>query len=274
MGTQGNDDITNDSEENGGEGNDTVYSSAAGYTLGANIENLFGSSAGGQTLTGNDQNNTITGSDGNDTINGRGGADVMIGGKGDDVYFVDNPNDQAIENANEGTDEIRTGLTTYSLETLPNVENLTGIGLSSQTLIGNAGANVITSGAGIDTLIGGAGNDTYVVNDQGDRVHGRPASHRRSGRRQLVGAGRCERRRRCRPRHPGEHRRRRSAGGGLRSVGRPTILPSISRGGGPPEGWWRGASGASSSSATTERLRRCPSTMLRMVPLPCKCREG
>jgi Ca2+-binding RTX toxin-like protein len=164
------DDAGDTTEENAGEGNDTVFSSAAGYTLGANIENLNGSSNNGQTLTGNDQNNTIVGGSGNDTIDGGGGADVMIGGQGDDVYFVDNPNDQVIENPNEGTDEIRTGLSTYSLETLPNVENLTGIGLGTQTLIGNAGANVITSGAGVDTLIGGNGNDTYIVNNQGDRV--------------------------------------------------------------------------------------------------------
>ncbi|HZF96322.1 MAG TPA: calcium-binding protein, partial [Allosphingosinicella sp.] len=110
------DDAGDTTEENAGEGNDTVFSSAASYRLGANIENLNGTSANGQALTGNDQNNTIVGTNGNDTIDGGGGADVMIGLQGDDVYIVDNVNDQVIENANEGTDEIRTGLSTYSIE--------------------------------------------------------------------------------------------------------------------------------------------------------------
>ncbi len=155
-------------QENGG--HDTVITSLSTYTAGANVETVTGANQNGQTLTGNDQNNTITGTNGNDTIDGRGGADVMIGLAGNDVYFVDNVNDQVVENADGGTDEIRTGLSTYSLETLPNVENLTGIGVNSQTLIGNQGANVITSGAGVDTLIGGNGNDTYIVNNEGDRV--------------------------------------------------------------------------------------------------------
>jgi Ca2+-binding RTX toxin-like protein len=157
-------------DEQPGGGTDEVRTSLSSYTAGANVEKVTFTSNSGGTLTGNDQDNTLVGGAGNDTIDGRGGADVMQGGQGDDIYYVDNPNDQVIELPNEGTDEIRTGLSTYSLETLPNVENLTGIGLSTQTLIGNEGANVITSGAGVDTLIGGNGNDTYVVNNQGDRV--------------------------------------------------------------------------------------------------------
>jgi len=175
IGGQGNDIYIVDNEgdlveEFDGGGNDEVRTSLANYTAPANVERVTATSANGQTITGNDQDNTIVGTNGNDTIDGRGGADVMIGLQGDDVYIVDNVNDQVIENANEGTDEIRTGLSTYSIEALPNVENLTGIGISTQTLIGNAGNNVITSGAGIDTLIGGNGNDIYIVNNQGDRV--------------------------------------------------------------------------------------------------------
>jgi hypothetical protein len=62
-------------------------------------------------------------------------------------------------------------------------------------------------------------------------------------------------RHRARPRHP----QPRPPPDGARGV---TILPSISRGGGPGEAWWRGF------------FRKGPSTALRAVPLPCKCRGG
>src|SRR5215217_2789960 len=55
------------------------------------------------------------------------------------------------------------------------------------------------------------------------------------------------------------------------------ILPSLSRGGGPHEVRWRGASEASffvCLDQEEERLCRCPSTVLRTVPLPCKGRGG
>ncbi|MBX5133608.1 rhizobiocin [Rhizobium lentis] len=125
-------------------------------------------------LWGNAGNDTLNGDSGNDTLDGGAGIDKMSGGVGNDVYIVDNASDAVIENANEGTDTIRTTLS-YTLST--NVENLIYSGTAVFIGHGNAAANVITGGAGsdwldgeagADTLIGGAGDDTYDVDSLGD----------------------------------------------------------------------------------------------------------
>jgi Ca2+-binding RTX toxin-like protein len=79
--------------ENAGEGTDTVLtalgSAAAIYTLGANLENLTGTSATGQTVAGNALDNLMTMGSGNDVVDlSSGGNDTANGGGGNDyVYF-------------------------------------------------------------------------------------------------------------------------------------------------------------------------------------------
>jgi Ca2+-binding RTX toxin-like protein len=161
------------------QGTDEVRTSLASYVLAANVERLTGTSSAGQMLTGNGLANRILGGGGNDVVDGGAGADEMRGGAGDDVYAIDEAGDQAIENAGEGTDEIRTGLAAFSLAALANMENLSGTSASGQTLTGNGGANVITGasgndvidgGAGADIMRGGAGNDLYFADDSSDLV--------------------------------------------------------------------------------------------------------
>ena len=163
-------------------GTDEVRTALASYSLSAtaNVENLTGTAATDQTLTGNTLANTITGGIGNDTLDGGAGDDTMIGGAGNDIYVVDSLADIVTEAANAGTDEVRTALASYSLSAIANVENLTGTAATDQTLTGNGGANTITGGSGNDTLDGGAGsrhagrraagNDIYVVDSAGDIV--------------------------------------------------------------------------------------------------------
>ncbi|MGO7317871.1 M10 family metallopeptidase C-terminal domain-containing protein, partial [Rhizobium ruizarguesonis] len=165
--------------ENAGAGTDTVRTTLASYTLGANIENLTNIGTAAFVGTGNSLANTITGGVGNDTLNGAAGADTLIGGGGNDIYVVDTASDVVTELASAGTDEIRTSLATYSIAALINVENLSYTGSANFTGTGNALANMITSGAGNDTLnggagadslIGGEGDDTYIVDNAGDLV--------------------------------------------------------------------------------------------------------
>lgn len=166
-----------------GQGNDTVKSTLANYTLGANLENLILlSGAGNINGTGNEQNNEITGNEGNnvlvggagnDTLDGGAGADTLTGGTGDDSYRVDNVGDVIIELAGEGNDTVTSTAGSYTLPA--NVENLTlgtfggstenlnGYGNElDNTLRGNSGNNILVGGAGNDTLIGGSGNDTLT----------------------------------------------------------------------------------------------------------------
>ena len=164
-----------------GEGTDTIRTALASYSLASlgTIENLTGTLATAQTLTGNNTANVITTGAGADTLDGGAGADTLVGGAGNDIYIVDNVGDVVTEAAGAGTDTIRTSLASYSIASLVNVENLTGTAATGQTLTGNANVNVITGGAGddildggagIDTLIGGVGNDIYIVDSTTDTI--------------------------------------------------------------------------------------------------------
>ena len=160
------DDSGDTATEAAGEGYDSVVSSVS-YTLGANLEELVlaGSAAISGTgnaldnwLGGNDGANLLQGLAGNDTLDGGEGADTMQGGTGNDVYIVDVAGDVVTESYNAGSDEVRTALASYTLGA--NVERLTGLAATGQTLTGNSLANVLTGGAGADVLSGGSGSDT------------------------------------------------------------------------------------------------------------------
>ncbi|HZF94730.1 MAG TPA: calcium-binding protein, partial [Allosphingosinicella sp.] len=112
---------------------------------------------GNDTLLGRGGNDMLEGGAGDDFLDGGEGADTMRGGTGDDIYVVDQPGDVVIENAGEGTDEVRTALASYTLAA--NVELLTGISATGQTLSGNGLANTIRGGNGDDTLYGEGGDD-------------------------------------------------------------------------------------------------------------------
>ncbi|MCW1408803.1 rhizobiocin, partial [Rhizobium sp. 1AS11] len=93
-------------------------------------------------------------------LNGGANADTLIGGAGDDTYAVDNAGDSVTENANEGTDGVRTNLASYTLGA--NVENLTYNGTADFSGTGNSLDNLIIGGNGINTLTGGAGDDILI----------------------------------------------------------------------------------------------------------------
>ncbi|CAN5384078.1 hypothetical protein BH10PSE6_BH10PSE6_10610 [soil metagenome] len=184
--------------EDVGEGNDTVFTSVS-YTLAAGQEietlRIMGTVTAGLILTGNEfgnlllggvGNDTLTGLDGNDRLEGKAGTDTMIGGTGNDAYVVDNAGDVVTELANQGTDAVKTTLSSYALGA--DVEMLAFIGTGNFSGTGNGLANILTGGAGDDTLtgldgndrldgkagadtmIGGTGNDAYVVDNAGDVV--------------------------------------------------------------------------------------------------------
>jgi Ca2+-binding RTX toxin-like protein len=118
---------------------------------------LVGTS-GDDTIYGLGGDDILTGLDGKDHLDGGTGADRMVGGKGDDVYIVGESGDVVVESALQGDDEVRTTLANYILPA--NVERLTGLLSTGQTLVGNSLANVLTGGGGPDVLNGGAGVDT------------------------------------------------------------------------------------------------------------------
>ena len=147
--------------ENANEGADAVVSTATAYTLSGNLENLTYNGTGNFNGVGNAVDNVLTGSSGNDTLNGSSGADTLVGGAGNDLYIVDNVSDVLTEQANGGTDTLRTSLTSVSLAPYANVENLSfDLAASGATGTGSSGDNVINGSAYSDSLLGDAGNDT------------------------------------------------------------------------------------------------------------------
>ncbi len=161
--------------EAAGGGTDTVLSSATGYVLSTNLENL---TLLGTALTGlgNALNNVITGDDLGNTLDGGLGADTLVGGLGNDTYVVDNALDVVIEASGGGADVVMASVN-YALGD-GEIENLTltgaaraGTGNSAGNLItGTVGDDRLDGAAGADTLVGGAGHDTYVVDSAGDVI--------------------------------------------------------------------------------------------------------
>ncbi|GAA0645100.1 Ig-like domain-containing protein [Brevundimonas lenta] len=71
-----------------GEGNDTIETTLAAYTLGANVENLLYTGTGNFAGTGNALDNVIRGGLGNDTFKGGAGNDTLFGGGGTNVALL------------------------------------------------------------------------------------------------------------------------------------------------------------------------------------------
>lgn len=181
-------------------GTDKVYSRAANYTLGSNVENMklldafFFQPAGvngtgnslanvmegnalANQLNGMGGNDTMFGYGGNDTLDGGTGNDAMFGGTGNDVFIVDSTLDTVTEFFGEGTDRVNASvsyaITDADVEnlTLTGVGNINGTGnASANVLSGNSGNNTLNGLGGIDTMKGGAGNDTYFVDNASDVV--------------------------------------------------------------------------------------------------------
>ena len=192
------DNVGDTTEENEGEGNDTVSVTATlaqlpeGYTLLANIENLIlGGNAAlsgygnelDNRMTGNSANNILDGAEGDNTLDGGVGRDTLRAGSGDDYFIVDNTLD-VIEDA-EGIDTVEVRINNYTLAGGMEVLRLAGtvasafgneednslVGSSmANTLRGMEGNDTLDGGAGVDSLIGGAGDDYYIIDNAGDRV--------------------------------------------------------------------------------------------------------
>jgi Ca2+-binding RTX toxin-like protein len=174
---------------------DAVFSFLAGYTLGANVENLFlltgavngtgntlnnnmdGNSldntldggGGHDDLTGSSGADSLIGGAGNDTLDGGSGIDTMKGGAGNDTYFVNDKSDSVIEAAGGGVDLVRTSVDALVLAA--NVENLTLQGAAVHGA-GNALGNYITGNGLGNSLAGLDGNDTLDGAGGADNLSG------------------------------------------------------------------------------------------------------
>ena len=144
------------------DGDDTITTGATGDLVFAGL--------GNDIVNGGVGYDYIGGGDGNDTLSGgTGAANALQGGIGDDIYIVAVAGDTVTEFFNEGSDEVRTALSTYTLPA--NVEILTYTGAGAFSGAGNVLDNTINHNSGTAAeLQGGGGNDTYVLGVAGDTI--------------------------------------------------------------------------------------------------------
>lgn len=125
-------------------------------------------------LIGGGGGDYLYGGKGNDILDGRGGVAQMGGGQGNDTYYVSYGSDEVLEYANEGTDTVRSSVTTMlsanvEILVLEGTANVNGFGddgtQQRDTLIGNSGNNILDGLYGNDILTGGAGADTFRISD-------------------------------------------------------------------------------------------------------------
>jgi Ca2+-binding RTX toxin-like protein len=146
------------------EGIDTVYSSLASYTLGANVEDLyFNGASGAFTGTGNTLDNEIVGGSGNDILSGLDGNDELVGGTGGDTLDGGNGND--LLTGSSGTDTMTGGAGADTFDWNTSFES--GLGASADRIVdftqgtdlidlGGADADITTSGNQAFAFIGNA----------------------------------------------------------------------------------------------------------------------
>ena len=173
-----------------GQGSNDRVAAGVDYTLGAGVDiELFTTTSSGSTapinLTGNELSQAIFGNEGDNIISdgGGAGADILRGNGGNDVYIIRNASSTVNEVAGQGSnDRVAAGID-YTLGAGVDIElftttssgstqtlSLTGNELS-QTIVGNAGVNVLRSGTGAPDLLRGlGGNDTYRVFNSGDDI--------------------------------------------------------------------------------------------------------
>jgi Ca2+-binding RTX toxin-like protein len=182
--------------ETGG-GNDRIRATVAIDLQNAaydGIEHVTLTGTGALNATGDELANMLIGNSGANKLDGKAGEDILIGGAGNDTYEVDDTQDEVVEYAGEGTDQVNS-IADFFLG--DHVENLTLIGTGdtagqgnalankvtgnvgdnvifgfagNDTLTGNDGGDVLDGGTGVDSMIGGTGNDLYFVDDIGDKV--------------------------------------------------------------------------------------------------------
>jgi Ca2+-binding RTX toxin-like protein len=205
------DDVVTETNAAAAGGIDWVYTDELeGYSLGANVENLFMYNDGyGVEAVGNNLNNFIVidyesddsaldggaGNDrlesasGSDWLDGGTGNDYMVGGSGSDTYYVDSTGDFAMEEGDEAypwdIDRVYASNASFNLATNGwNIEDLIFTGTAVAAGIGNELDNIIDAssatsgsaylqgGGGEDELYGGGGSDVLFGGADDDYLNG------------------------------------------------------------------------------------------------------
>ncbi|HEY7875892.1 MAG TPA: hypothetical protein VIG64_12315 [Actinomycetota bacterium] len=144
-------------------------------TLANDVEGLFGSISGNDTLIGDNRANFLGGDFGNDTLDGGGGDDWLQGGSGNDTLTGGDGNYDLADFSTSFaavTANLASGTATgEGNDTLGGLEGLYG-SVFADTLTGNDADNYIFGDAGADKIEGGLGKDEIDGGADGDQANG------------------------------------------------------------------------------------------------------
>jgi|AGTN01.3.fsa_nt_gi Hemolysin-type calcium-binding repeat (2 copies). len=147
------------------EGDDTIFGTSAGESLGGG--------GGNDTIFARGGNDYLDGGSGNDVLFGEGGDDTFDPGLGNDQIFGGLGTDTVSYSPQSGavTVDLSRGVATKSYDggtdQLFSIENIQGSHYAD-ILIGDGHDNTINGGFGADTITLGGGRDTYYLSDHSE----------------------------------------------------------------------------------------------------------
>jgi Ca2+-binding RTX toxin-like protein len=174
--------VTLDGVANDGSSADLNPDSGLGDSVGADVENIIGSS-GNDTLVGSDAPNVIQGGPGNDIIQGGGDTDTLDGGAGNDFLQGQAGDDHLLGGAGDDILDGGTGKNTFSggdgqdaVDYSNNTTSVVSIPDGVANDGNNGGAQGDNVGADVEDVYGGSGNDTLMAGTDGGVIDGGPGN--------------------------------------------------------------------------------------------------
>src|SRR6476646_8154018 len=162
------DNISDQTIEHPGEGNDTVFSTVD-FRMSANVDNIILQGGADLQAYGNSGVNALFGNTGSNLIDGEDGNDIVIGGRGDDVALLGAGDDTFVWNPGDGNDTVegQAGADTLIFNGANVNENINISANGGRATFTRDVANVTMDLDGTETIdfhaLGGA--DTITVND-------------------------------------------------------------------------------------------------------------
>ena len=133
-------------------------------------------------FVGTSRRDLVFGSVFDDTFRSTIGGDVFEGGAGSDLYLIHHADARVVEAVGGGDADRVAASISYTLSDGAEIEELrttmssaaTALKLTgnefAQTIIGNAGNNILDGKGGADVMAGGDGDDIYYVDNAGDTI--------------------------------------------------------------------------------------------------------